>query len=454
MMQSDALAILKTGVNVFLTGEPGSGKSHTIREYVSYLRSHGIEPAITASTGIAATHIGGVTIHSWSGIGISKTLNRHELADIASREKLVRRLRSAYVLIIDEVSMLDGNTLLLVDVVCRTVRASHEPFGGLQVVVVGDFFQLPPVGNDGEVTFAFDSEAWRNAEFTTCYLSEQHRQQDKKFLKILSAMRSGDVNDDHRQQLAERYASSSGVLTKLFPHNADVDRLNANELAKLPGKEMVFIMRHHGAKPLVEQIMRGCLSPERLALKHGAKVMLTKNNPEQGYVNGSIGEIVGFAPETGLPEVQLRSGRNIVVEPADWSIVDNGKPLASIVQLPLRLAWAITVHKSQGMSLDAAYVNLSGAFAYGQGYVALSRVRSLSGLFLGGMNERALEVDPAVLERDQDFRQLSDEAEAMLRDCAAPELEELHATFIRNCGGTAEIQEKKPAKKKAVKKKK
>ncbi|MCR4312043.1 MAG: AAA family ATPase, partial [Candidatus Uhrbacteria bacterium] len=258
MLQRQALSILKTGVNVFLTGEPGAGKSHTIREYVSFLRSCGVEPAITASTGIAATHIGGMTIHSWSGIGINKTLNRYELAEIATRDKLVRRVKATRVLIIDEISMLDGRTLGLVDLVCKTVRGSEQPFGGLQVVLVGDFFQLPPVGRDGDIVqFAFDADVWRGAGFTTCYLSEQHRQEDETFLGILSALRSGEVTDDHRDQLIERRATSAGKMTKLFPHNADVDRINATELAKLPGKPTTFTMRHHGAKPLVEQIMRG-----------------------------------------------------------------------------------------------------------------------------------------------------------------------------------------------------
>ncbi|KKW30720.1 MAG: AAA ATPase [Candidatus Uhrbacteria bacterium GW2011_GWD2_52_7] len=436
MRQADALAILKTGVNVFLTGEPGSGKSHTIRQYVSYLREHGIEPAITASTGIAATHIGGMTIHSFSGIGINKTLNKYELAEIASRDKLVRRLKKTKVLIIDEISMLDGRTLSLVDLVCKTVLGSDQPFGGIQVVMVGDFFQLPPVGRDGDVpSFAFDSQVWRASAFTTCYLSEQHRQEDKSFLKMLAAVRSGEVGDEHRELLFQRKTSSAAQMTKLFSHNADVDRINAHELGKLSTKESVFTMRHHGAKALVEQIKRGCLSPERLVLKVGAKVMFTKNNPEQGFVNGTLGEVIAFQKGTGLPEVKLHSGRSIIVEPVDWAIVIEGTPLASIVQLPLRLAWAITVHKSQGMSLDAAYIDLSTAFAYGQGYVALSRVRSLAGLFIGGINERALEVDPTVLEIDSEFRASSDANEARLGEMSQEDLARAHSAFVSSCGG-------------------
>src|SRR6185437_4780283 len=145
MTQAQALTILQTGANVFLTGEPGAGKSHTTRAYVAWLREHCLEPAITASTGIAATHIGGMTIHSWAGIGIKKSLSQYDLDRIASTEHVVKRVRRTKILIIDEVSMLGPETLGMVDAVCRTILSSSRPFGGLQVVLVGDFFQLPPI---------------------------------------------------------------------------------------------------------------------------------------------------------------------------------------------------------------------------------------------------------------------------------------------------------------------
>lgn len=437
MTQQEALAILKTGRNVFLTGEPGAGKSHTVNAYVAYLRAHGVAVSVTASTGIAATHIGGMTIHSWSGVGISRTLSKHDLAALVSRDKLVHRVKSARVLVIDEISMLDGRMLDLVDTVCKALRASALPFGGLQLVVVGDFFQLPPVDRDGVgVQFAFDATAWREAAPVTCYLSEQHRQEDAAFLCILSALRSGEVDDGHREALLARRAPSSGDMTKLFTHNTDVDRINAHELAKLPGKPETYVMRRHGAKPLVEQIMRGCLSPEQLTLKVGAKVMFTKNATDQNFVNGTTGVVASFDKETRFPVVALRSGRHIAVEPMDWSMVVDGTPLASVVQLPLRLAWAMTVHKSQGMSLDAAYVDLSGAFAFGQGYVALSRVRTMAGLHLGGLNERALQIDPVVRERDVEFRRASAEAQAALAAMTPETLSAAHTQAIVAWGGT------------------
>lgn len=422
MTQRQALDILKTGKNVFLTGEPGSGKTYTVNTYVSYLRSRGVEPAITASTGIAATHIGGMTIHSWSGIGIKKTLSKDDLREIANQDRIVDRIVECPVLIIDEISMLDGKTLGLVDAVCRTIRKSELAFGGIQVVLVGDFFQLPPVSRYGEPPpqFAFDSIAWMMADPTVCYLSEHHRQDDAIFLGVLNALRSGSISASDKALLLSRTTASSHAsvnedVPKLFPHNNNVDDLNTRELKKLPGEHVTFDMTSQGAKALIEQLKRGCLSPEQLDLKLGARVMFTKNAFNNHYVNGTVGVVVNFSSETAYPVVKTRGGKLIEVEPTQWSIKAEGQSIATITQLPLRLAWAMTVHKSQGMSLDAAFVDLSLAFAYGQGYVALSRIRSLDGLFLGGLNDRALQVNPEILEVDTLFRLRSKAAERELK---------------------------------------
>jgi len=461
MTQAEALAILKTGVNVFLTGEPGAGKSYTIRQYVNFLRSTGIDPAITASTGIAATHIGGMTLHSWSGIGINKTMNAAELNEIAGRDRLAKRIRATEVLIIDEISMFEGRTLNLVDAVCRTIKQSQQPFGGMQVVFVGDFFQLPPVSRSGEPIpqFAFDAESWRLANPVICYLSEQHRQEDETFLDILSALRRGTINDDHRHLLGERqvvFMDEGFVdMTKLFSHNVDVDRMNTQELNRLEANPRTYRMHAYGAPPLIDQLKRGCLSPELLVLKEGARVMFTKNSTDGSYVNGTTGEVSGFSKDNGYPIVKLRSGRFIEAATTEWKIEAEGKTVAAIVQLPLRLAWAMTVHKSQGMSLDAALIDLSSAFAYGQGYVALSRVRTLAGLHLQGLNRRALEVDPNVLRQDEQFRTRSLEAKESMLALTEENLKQLHDEFIVARGGSLKGGgfAAKPKKQKAVKEK-
>lgn len=451
MTQEEALNILKTGAPVFLTGEPGSGKTYTINRYVSWLREHNIEPSVTASTGIAATHIGGYTIHSWSGIGIRRTLSAYDLEKIASNKRVFDRVRNTRILIIDEVSMLSAQTLAMVDVVCREVRRNTEPFGGLHVVFVGDFFQLPPVvprENDtiqasflpdsSPARFAFAASVWNMLNPLVCYLSEQHRQEDATFLDFLSAMRTATVSSEHRALLRTRYAPHpKDGLTQLYSHNANVDVINDRELVKLPGVREVFAMKSRGEEKLVASLKRGCLSPEVLALKVGARVMFTKNDTlTHHFVNGTQGNVVGFVKETRYPIVKTYDGRSVVADPMDWSLEDNGKVHARITQIPLRLAWAMTVHKSQGMSLDAAHMDLSHTFEYGQGYVALSRVRTLEGLSLAGLNERALQVHPDIRAQDVDFREQSRKTEERFARIAPRELRELHEKFVRLSGGS------------------
>ncbi|MBI4253124.1 AAA family ATPase [Candidatus Uhrbacteria bacterium] len=435
MTQEEALAILKSGESVFLTGEPGSGKSHTVNQYVRWLRDRGVSVVVTASTGIAATHIGGRTVHSWSGIGVKGTLTSSDIRAIEKNARTAKNIKKPRALIIDELSMLSADTLTAVETVCRKVRGNEEPFGGLQVVLVGDFFQLPPVvrfdpahhhqqtllsTEQNRSPFAFSSPAWSALNPTVCYLSEQHRQEDPVFLDLLTALRNGVFTDAHRALLRSRPTTAPHAgITQLFTHNIDVDRINNVELTKLSGEVREFAMTSVGPSSLVVQLRRGCLSPENLQLKNGAVVMFTKNDPTLKFVNGTTGRIIGFSKETGAPLVQTRAGRVVSAEPADWSIDDGTSVLARITQVPLRLAWALTVHKSQGMSLDAAHMDLSRVFEYGQGYVALSRVRTLAGLTLVGINERALHIHPEVRAQDAAFRTHSTKAQeriAMLSD--------------------------------------
>jgi len=438
MTQDEALSILKLGVNVFLTGEPGSGKTHTINAYIQWLRERGVDPAVTASTGIAATHVGGMTIHSWSGIGVKKRLTDWDIEHISMREKTAKRIYDAKVLIIDEISMLDADTLQSVDDVLRALRQpilqESRPFGGLQVIFVGDFFQLPPVSRGEAAKFAFDSEAWKEANPVVCYLSEQHRQEDGTFLDLLNAVRRNEIEPHHHETLRSRMKGERKVkATRLHTHNVDADRVNDESLAKVEGKSHVFHMTTRGARTLVDAIKQNCLSPETLTLKEGASVMFTRNNFEMGYVNGTLGEVIGFA-NSGFPIVKTKSGQRIEAVPGEWSIADGSKILAQVKQVPLRLAWAITVHKSQGMSLDAAVIDLSQAFEFGQGYVALSRVRTLEGLFLEGFNERALQLHPSITRQDAIFRAKSDAATKRIETIPKDEKEQLEQNFLKAIG--------------------
>jgi len=443
MTQKEALDILKTGRNVFLTGAAGSGKTYVLRKYIEYLKELGANAGITASTGIAATHMGGVTIHSWSGVGIKDSLSKSDIAEIAEKKHIRNKIKNASVLIIDEISMLHHFRLDLIEKIIKEVKNSEEPFGGMQVIFCGDFFQLPPIrrAQEPEVFFAFHSKAWQDLNLKVCYLSEQHRQSDTEYLKILNSIRENSVGDKIVEILRSRFNKKSAFEpTKLYSHNKDVDAENEAELTKISGKISEYEMQERGKNHLVEVLKKSCLAPEILRLKLGAKVMFVKNNFEKGFVNGTLGIVV----KCGFEEIRVKtlSGSVIDVERATWVIEEDGKIKAEINQYPLRLAWAITVHKSQGMSLDTALVDLSNSFEKGMGYVALSRVRSLDGLFLKGINDMALQVNEEVLEFDNKFREHSKTNSFHIRTMGQEKLSKMHREFADKIRNT-KIKEKK-----------
>ena len=492
MRQSSALDILKTGQNVFLTGSAGSGKTYTLNQYINYLRARRVPVAVTASTGIAATHMNGTTIHSWSGIGIKDELSERDLSNLARKQFLADRLKDTAVLVIDEISMLHAKQLNVVNEVLKHVRKSPLAFGGIQVVVAGDFFQLPPIGSRGESNrekFAFMSQAWLDAGFHICYLSEQHRQVSEEanggidLDDILNQIRRQEVSFESIAALENTFNQDIDIKrTRLYTHNLNVNKINDTELADLKGETMRFDATLNGDSKLVETLKKTVRTQDELVLKVGAKVMFIKNNTELGVSNGTMGELIGFAAvkveddssksdalideddvststdssskvKVGkkdktkdkktasstkkMPVVRLNTGREVVAEPEEWIIEDeHGEVLASYEQVPLCLAWAITIHKSQGMTLDAAEIDLSRTFELGQGYVALSRLKSLTGLQLLGMNEMSLQLDPLARGADKRFLVLSEEAEANYAMLDEKSMKQEHDNFILKSGGT------------------
>lgn len=424
MRQAEALDLLKLGYNVFLTGAAGAGKTYVLNSYIRYLREHGVNVAVTASTGIAATHLSGQTVHSWCGMGTRDSISDGELELLVTDRRLRSSVGRAKVLIIDEVSMLHARQLELIERITRAVRGGCEPFGGLQVVLCGDFFQLPPVTNRTEVEkFAFSSRAWQAGRFTVCYLHEQHRQQADPLLAILNDIRSASVGEHTKIPLRTRYKrspldanGSPSTPTLLYAKNINVDSVNDAALAKLPGVARTYSMTSKGFRAHVDSLKKNCLAPKELSVKIGAQVMFVKNSTEGAYVNGTRGVVESFDPVDGWPEIRTLEGVLICAEPDEWRFEESGVARASITQVPLRLAWAITIHKSQGMTLDAAEVDLSDAFEPGMGYVALSRLRTLNGLKLMGLNETALRVHPEVLQRDHLLHDESMDAERKLAD--------------------------------------
>lgn len=442
MKQETALKLLKAGENVFLTGSAGAGKTYTLNQYIQYLKARKVSVAITASTGIAATHMNGMTIHTWAGIGIKDTLTDGELKRMHERKYLREHLEKVQVLIIDEISMLHAKQLNLVNQVLKYFKESDDAFGGVQVIASGDFFQLPPVGKSEESNrdkFCFMSDAWVEAKFRVCYLTEQHRQSGGTLDEILNAIRSQSITDEHVTALKQtKYQEhAQDIITRLYTHNANVDAINQRQLEAIADDRIEsFHAIVEGNEKLIETLKSSVRSPVVLELKKGAKVMFVKNNFELGYANGSMGEVIGFVKdeELGLlPKVQLKDDSVVIVEAETWSIEnEQGKILASLSQIPLRLAWAITIHKSQGMTLESAEIDLGNTFEKGQGYVALSRLKSLEGLKLVDFSYHALELDRLALKADARFQELSTEAEQHFLDA---DLSKQHDAFIRRCGG-------------------
>ncbi len=437
----------------------------------------------------------GTTIHSWSGIGIKDELSDRDLTTLSRKQFLADRLKDTAVLIIDEISMLHAKQINLVSQVLKHVRKNDSAFGGIQVVVAGDFFQLPPIGSRGESNrekFAFMSEAWLEAQFHICYLSEQHRQVSEAanggldLDDILNQIRRQDVSFEAIAALEATFDQDVDIKrTRLYTHNLNVNKINDKELAALEGEMKRYDAISIGEDKLVDTLKKTVRTQDELILKVGAKVMFIKNNTELNVSNGTMGELIGYAAvkvddkekaqsdalndiedeenktddnadnkvtakekvklkaktkkpaPIKMPVVRLNSGREVIAEPEEWIIEDEtGEVLASYEQVPLCLAWAITIHKSQGMTLDAAEIDLSRTFELGQGYVALSRLKSLAGLQLLGMNTMSLQLDPLARGADKRFLALSEEADANYAMLDAKSMQQAHEKFVTKSGGT------------------
>lgn len=417
MDQEKTLNILKSGANVFLTGEAGTGKSYTLKQFIEYLKTNNVPYASTASTGIAATQIDGQTIHTWSGIGIKEFFTEENFLSLRRRFHVIERIQRTKVLFLDEISMFHRKPFQLLNQVLKVVRADERPFGGIQIVVCGDFFQLPPVGSKDEKysdKFCFMSPAWVEAEFQICYLDKQFRSNSSELTSILNAIRSDTVTEEHFNTLKKTGMNfhQKDVL-KLFTHNVNVDQINDTKLRNLDGDLKLFEAVSKGKEPMVKTLKDSVRCPEKLELKLNAKVMFVKNNDEDGYMNGTQGVVTAFdkCQSTGdvIPIVTTTDGVVIPAEAQTWEIIENETVVASFKQIPLRLAWAITIHKSQGMTLSEAEIDLKRTFEGGMGYVALSRLKDLKGLTLLGISANALELNSLSRKADVRFKELSTE---------------------------------------------
>lgn len=380
------LDLADAGENTFLTGPAGSGKSHNVRDY---LKRHP-DTQIVASTGVAALNVGGMTVHRWSGMLLGPQQGQdfeqffaHLARDAKPGVRIAfNRVRKCQRLVIDEISMLSGRAFDYLDFHCRRIREDKRPFGGIQIIGTGDFLQLPPVRTNPAHPYdwAFDSAAWSAAGFQTVELRRIMRQDEPEFVATLAKFRRGEIDGDTERLLRPRITTfPARDITRLFTHNSMVDRWNDFCLGELPGPESVREAETWGPQHQIDFLEKNLLTPKVLRLKPGAKVMFTVNRPDDGFVNGQTGEVVSIGLTTAVVSTE---GREIEVAPYRWRYDSNDPGTAWFEQLPLRLAYAMTIHKAQGLTLDSAFVDIRAAREPGQAYVALSRVRTLAGLHL------------------------------------------------------------------------
>ncbi|NXC40810.1 PIF1 helicase, partial [Penelope pileata] len=404
--QEAVLGAVRSGKSIFFTGCAGTGKSFLLKKIVGSLPPN--STYATASTGVAACHIGGTTLHAFAGIGSGKA-PLEQCIQLAERPGVRQHWLACQHLIIDEISMVDGKFFDKLEAVARAVRKRDEPFGGIQLIICGDFLQLPPVCKaNEETTFCFQAKSWRKCIHVNMELTEVRRQTDKTFISLLSAVRLGRCTEEVISLLMQTAANRSerdGILaTRLCTHKDDVELTNERRLRQLSGELHTFEALDSDPM-LVKLIDAQCPVGSRVELKVGAQVMLAKNlDVSQGLVNGARGVIVGFETEQkGLPKVKFLCGVTQVIKMERWVFKGPSGVHLSRQQLPLKLAWAISIHKSQGMSLDSVEISLSRVFENGQAYVALSRARSLAGLRVLDFDPRVVRADPSVL---QFYRQL------------------------------------------------
>lgn len=459
--------VVNQGKSVFFTGPAGTGKSVLMRAIIEDLKKkYAKDPervAVTASTGLAACNIGGITLHSFAGIGLGKEEQPFLVKKVRQNSKAKNRWLKTKFLIIDEISMVDGTLFDKLSGIGREIRRNGRPWGGIQLIITGDFFQLPPVPDSGgdkkrEATFAFDASTWNTSIDHTIGLTQIFRQRDPRFAEMLNEMRLGNISKESEQAfkaLSRPLQFNDGVdMASLYPRREQVDHANHSRLNALPGKAYTFEAHDTGDPQIKDRLLANMMAPKTITLKKNAQVMLIKNMDEN-LVNGSLGKVVDFTDEKTFelmggneygdgvedemakarkklmqfgrdaegssaqkfPLVQFTTTdggtRLIMCQPEDWKIeLPNGDIQAKRSQLPLILAWALSIHKAQGQTLERVTVDLGKIFEKGQAYVALSRATTQEGLQVLNFSKHKVMAHPRVCEF---YRQLYSAEEATAR---------------------------------------
>ncbi len=394
--QQLALDLCNSGENIFLTGGAGSGKSYVIKEFMQKIDPK--QMPILASTGAAAVLLGGRTFHSFFGLGIMEGGASATFQRVMNDARTMKRLRQVEGVIIDEISMIPGEAFKLAEQLSQLAKESTLPWGGMRIIAVGDFGQLPPVTKAGQKRdWCFLTDAWIRTDFQNCSLHFNQRIQDDQFLKVLSDVRDGKVTplvkdflEQHTQDHDEDHPG-----TRLFPRRDLSENYNQKKLSEISETEYIVDSIYIGEQRYIDILGKSAPVPAQLKLKVGCRILFLKNDPQKKYVNGTRGTLVHYESDHLI--VRKESGREIKVEKISFSLLDaDGNVKASVIQYPLNLAYATTIHKSQGATLDELWCDLGSLWEPGHAYVALSRLREPSGLHIVRWSQRSFIVDPAV----------------------------------------------------------
>ncbi len=396
--QSQALELLRSGENVFLTGGAGSGKSYLIRYFMRELEPK--QMPILASTGAAAVLLGGRTFHSFFGLGIMDGGPDATFARASRDQKLAKRLKEVEGVIIDEVSMIPGQALMIAEALAQKARGSKLPWGGMRMIAVGDFAQLPPVTQHGQIRdWCFLNQVWQDSGFQNVVLSHNQRVADNYFLDVLSDVRKGLTTERVKNFLNDHRRSHDleDIGTRLFPRKVQSEKFNQYKLEQIPDAEILIDTIYLGSEKQIEFLMKSAPVPVQLKIKIGAQVMFIQNDMQKRWINGTRGKVVQIDLDKII--VKKENGREVTVDKSSFALQDaDGNIVASAIQFPLNLAYATTIHKSQGATLDDLWCDLSALWEPGHAYVALSRLRNPEGLKLINWNQRSIIVDPKVID--------------------------------------------------------
>lgn len=402
--QQTALELLQSGDNIFLTGGAGSGKSFVVREFMKTMDPKNLP--ILASTGAAAVLLGGRTFHSFFGLGIMEGGPEATYARAQKDTKLLNRIKKVEGVIIDEISMIPGDALMIAEKLSQQARESTLPWGGMRVIAVGDFGQLPPVARFGQKRdWCFLNSVWDKTGFITCELKHNQRVQETHFLDILHDVRQGKVTPQVQEFLNEHTKphDEDHPGTRLFPRRDQSEMYNQKKLNEIREDEHVIDSIYLGDEKFITNFKKSAPVVEQLKIKIGCRVLFLKNDPQKRWVNGTRGTVTDFASDSITirkdygGKANSKLGREVTVEKFQFSMLDaDGNVKASVIQFPITLAYATTIHKSQGATLDELWCDLGALWEPGQAYVALSRLRDSKGLHIVRWSPKSFILDPHV----------------------------------------------------------